>query len=126
MCVALFSYVWKHGEQCHGADGRPGESCSSRVIVARPVLTQERHRGWRRNGWLSGRRPWADSRVPPTGGPYVAQWQSWRRLVPARPNSVGMSSQRPTWCGSGGDGRTGLTAMGMTDPTGLMSRRGPV
>jgi hypothetical protein len=59
------------------------------------------------------------------GGPYVTQWPSWRRLVPARPNSVGVSSQCPAWCSSGGDGRTGLTATGMTDPTGLMSRRGP-
>jgi hypothetical protein len=32
----------------------------------------------------------------------------------------------PAWCGSGGDGRTGLTATGMTDPAGLTSRRGPV
>jgi hypothetical protein len=32
----------------------------------------------------------------------------------------------PAWCGSGGDGRTGLTAMGVTDPVGLTSRRGPV
>jgi hypothetical protein len=27
-----------------------------------------------------------------TGGPYVAQWPSWRRLVPVFSNSVGMSS----------------------------------
>jgi hypothetical protein len=26
MRVALFPYVWRHGEQYHGADGRPGES----------------------------------------------------------------------------------------------------
>jgi hypothetical protein len=77
MRVALFSYVLRHGEQCHGVDGRPGESFSSRGVVARPVLVQERLRGWRRSGWFSGRHPWADSRAPPTGGPYVAQWQSW-------------------------------------------------
>jgi hypothetical protein len=59
------------------------------------------------------------------GGPYVAQWPLWRRLVPARPNSVGMSSQCPAWCSSGGDGRTGLTATGMTAPAGPTSRRGP-
>jgi hypothetical protein len=23
---ALFPYVWRHGEQCHGIDGHPGES----------------------------------------------------------------------------------------------------
>jgi hypothetical protein len=26
MRAALFPYVWRHGEQCHGVDGRPGES----------------------------------------------------------------------------------------------------
>jgi hypothetical protein len=41
MCATLFSYVWRHDEQCHGADGRPGESCSSRGVVARLVLVQE-------------------------------------------------------------------------------------
>jgi hypothetical protein len=59
------------------------------------------------------------------GGPYVTQWPLWRRLDPARPNSIGMSSQCPAWCGSGGDGRTGLTATGMTDPASLTSRHGP-
>jgi hypothetical protein len=58
------------------------------------------------------------------GEAYVTQWPSWRRLVPARPNSVGVSSQCLAWCSSGGYGRTGLTATGMTDPVGLMSRRG--
>jgi hypothetical protein len=56
MCSALFSYVWRHGEQCHGADGRPGESCSNRGVVAHHVLVQEQLRGWWRSGWLSGRR----------------------------------------------------------------------
>jgi hypothetical protein len=56
MRAALFPYVWKHGEQCHEADGRPGESRSGRGVVARPVLVQERFRGWRRSGWSSSRR----------------------------------------------------------------------
>jgi hypothetical protein len=56
MRATLFSYMWKHGEQCHGADGRPGESCSGRGVVARPVLVQERFRGWRLSGWSSGCR----------------------------------------------------------------------
>jgi hypothetical protein len=56
MLAALFSYVWRRGEQCHRADGRPGESRSSRGVVARPVLVQEWFRGWRRSGWSSGRR----------------------------------------------------------------------
>jgi hypothetical protein len=68
MCAALFPYVWKHGEKCHGADGRPGESRSGRGVVVRHVLVQERFRWWRRSGWSSKRSPWADSRVPSTGG----------------------------------------------------------
>jgi hypothetical protein len=67
----------------------------------------------------------ADSRVSSTGGSYEAQWQSWRRLVPVLSNCIGMSSLCLAWCGSGGDGRTGLTATGKTAPTGLTSRRGP-
>jgi hypothetical protein len=55
-CVPHYSsYVWKHGEQCHGADGRPGESSPSRGVVVRLVLVQARFRGWQRSGWLSGR-----------------------------------------------------------------------
>jgi hypothetical protein len=56
MHATLFPYVWRRGEQCHGADGRPGESCSSRGVMTRPVLVQERFRGWRRSGWSFGRR----------------------------------------------------------------------
>jgi hypothetical protein len=73
MRAALFSYVWRRGERYHGADGRPGESCSSRGVVAHPVLIREQLRGWWRSGWLSGRRPWAGTKVPSTGGPYAAQ-----------------------------------------------------
>jgi hypothetical protein len=56
MHAALFIYIWRRGEQCHGADGRPGESCSSRGVVARPVLVQLQFQGWRRSGWSSGHR----------------------------------------------------------------------
>jgi hypothetical protein len=55
MRAALFYYVWRRGEQCHGADGRPGESCSSQGVVAHPVLVQEQLPGWWHSGWLSGR-----------------------------------------------------------------------
>jgi hypothetical protein len=89
MRAALFSYVWRRGEQCHGVDGRPGESCSSWGVVARLVLVQEQLRGWWRSGWLSVRRPRTGSRVPSTGGPYAAQWRAWRRPVPMRSNSIG-------------------------------------
>jgi hypothetical protein len=89
MRAALFSFVWRRVEQCHGADGCLGKSCSSRGVVAHPVLVQEQLRGWRRSGWLSSRRPRAGSRVLSTGCPYTAQWRSWRRLVPVHSNSVG-------------------------------------
>jgi hypothetical protein len=40
--------------------------------------------------WLAVRPPpRAGSRVPSTGGPYAAQWQSWQRLVPVNSNSIG-------------------------------------
>jgi hypothetical protein len=110
MHAALFSYMWRCGEQCHGADGHPGESCSSRDVVARHVLVKQQFRGWRCSGWSSGRRRGPIQGCRQRGGAYAAQWQSWRRLLPGNSNSIGMSSQCPAWCGSGGDGRTGLTA----------------
>jgi hypothetical protein len=61
-----YSYVWRHGVQCHGVDGRPGESCFWRGIVARPVRVQEWLRGWRRRGRLFEGCPFEDSRVPLT------------------------------------------------------------
>jgi hypothetical protein len=64
MHVALFSFVWRHGEQCHGIDGRPSESsparaswyvlCSYRndlqgdgIVVGRLVAVRGPIRGWR-------------------------------------------------------------------------------
>jgi hypothetical protein len=61
-------YVWWHGVQCSGVDGRPGESCFRRDVMARPVSVQERLRGWWRRGRPFGGRPRAGSRVPLTGG----------------------------------------------------------
>jgi hypothetical protein len=89
MRATLFSYVWRRGEQRHGADGRPGESCSSRCVVGRPVLIKEWLRGWRRSGWSSGRRRGPVRGRRQQGDPYAAQWRSWRRLVPAHSNSIG-------------------------------------
>jgi hypothetical protein len=37
MRAALFSYVWRRGEQCHGVDDCPGESRSCWGVVVRPV-----------------------------------------------------------------------------------------
>jgi hypothetical protein len=75
MHAALFPYVWRHGEQCHGADGCPGESspagaswcvlCSYRsglegggVAVGRPAAVVGRFEGAIDGGrtWHSGRR----------------------------------------------------------------------
>jgi hypothetical protein len=112
--------------QCHGVDNRPGESCSSRGVVERPVLVQERLRGWWCRGWLSGRRPWADSRVPSTG---VRMRHSGRHgdiLSLCTPKALGMSLQYSAWHCSGGDGRIGLTATEKTAPAGPTSRRSPV
>jgi hypothetical protein len=121
MRAALFPYVWRHGEQCHGVDGRPGESSPAEASWC--VLCSYRS-GLEGGGIVVGRLVAVVGRFEGAvdGGAYVAQWQSWRRLVPARPNSVGMSPQCLAWCGSGGDGRTGLTATGMTDPAGLTPR----
>jgi hypothetical protein len=126
MRAALFSYVWMYGEQCRGAVGCPGESCSSRDVVVRPVLVQGQLRGWRRIGWSSGRRPWADSRVPLTGARTRHSGGRGDVLSPCTPTASGMSSQCPPWRCSGGDGRTGLTVTGKTAPAGLTSRRSPV
>jgi hypothetical protein len=45
MHAALFLHVLRYGEQRRRVDGRPGESCSSRSVVERPVPEQERLRG---------------------------------------------------------------------------------
>jgi hypothetical protein len=61
-----FAYVRRHGVQCHGVDGRPGESQFYRGVMACPVRIQE----WLRGGWCRGcsfeGRPREDSRVPLT------------------------------------------------------------
>jgi hypothetical protein len=47
-------------------------------------------------------------------------------LSPCAPTALGMSSQYLAWRCSGGDGRTGLTAMEKIIPADLTSRRSPV
>jgi hypothetical protein len=126
MRAALFSYVWRCGEQCHGADGRPGESCSSRGVVARPVLVQERLRGWRRSGWSSDRHRGPDRGCRQRGARTRHSGDRGDVLSPRTPTASGMSSQCPVWRCSGGDGHTGLTATGKTAPAGLTSQRSPV
>jgi hypothetical protein len=51
--ISLRVEVWR---AVLGADGRPGESRSYWGVVVRHVLVQERLRGWRCSGWLTGRR----------------------------------------------------------------------
>jgi hypothetical protein len=119
MRAALFPYVRRHGEQCHGADGRLGESRSCWGVMARPVPVQERLRGWRRSGWSSGRRPWADSRVPLTGGSIRGTVAVVAMSCPRAPQ------QRLDVVTVPGDGGTGSTTRGMIYPAGLTSRRGP-
>jgi hypothetical protein len=52
MRAALFHYVWRHGKQCHGADGRLGESSPCRGVVVRPVLARS---GFEGGGVVVGR-----------------------------------------------------------------------
>jgi hypothetical protein len=122
MRAALFPYVWRRGVQCHGADGCPGESYSSRGVVACPVLVQERLRG---GGVVVGRSATAADRFEGAvnGGPYAAQWRRGDVLSPCTPAASGMSSQCMVWRYSGGDGRIELTATRETAPAGLTSRR---
>jgi hypothetical protein len=100
-------YVWRHGAQCHGVDGRPGESCFWRDVMACPVSIQERLRGWRCRGRPFGGRPRADSRVPLTGG--RTRHISGRGGVPSShtPTALGMMMQCSGWShradGDGGD-----------------------
>jgi hypothetical protein len=51
MRAALFPYVWRHGEQCHGADSRPDES--SLVVASWCVLCSYR-RGFEGGGVVVG------------------------------------------------------------------------
>jgi hypothetical protein len=121
MRAALFSYVWRCGEQCNGVNSRPGESCSSWGVVARPVLVQEQLRGWRRSGWLSGRCRGPVRGCRQRGVRTLHSGGRGNVLSLCTPTALRMSSQCPPWCCSGGDGRTGLTATGKTAPTGLTS-----
>jgi hypothetical protein len=126
MRAALLSYVRRRGEQCHGVDDRPGESCSSRGIVARPVLVQERLRGWWCRGWLSDRHPRAGSRASSTEVRTRYSGRHGDVPSPCVPTASGLSLQCPAWRCSGGDGRTRLTATEKTAPAGPTSRRSPV
>jgi hypothetical protein len=121
-----FIYVWRHGAQCRGVDGRPGESCFCWDVMASPVLIQERLRGWRYRGRLFGGRPRADSRVPLTGGHTEHSSGSDNVLSPRASIVSGMVLQCPGWCCDDEAGHTGLMATEGTRPADPTSRRGPV
>jgi hypothetical protein len=112
--------------QGHEVDDRPGESCSSWGVVARPVLVQERLRGWWCRGWMSSCCPRAGSRGPSTGARTRYSGRHGDVLPPCAPTASGMLPQYPARRCSDGDGRTGLTATGKTAPAGTTSRRSPV
>jgi hypothetical protein len=95
MRAALFSYVWRHGEQFYGVDGRPGESrpvvalwrvlCPNRsgfegsgVEVGCPAAVRGPIRGCRQQG----------GRMRHSGGRGDV-------LSPCTPTASGMSSQCP-------------------------------
>jgi hypothetical protein len=79
-----FIYVRRHGVQCRGVDGCPGESCFWRDVMACPVSVQERHRGWRRRDFSFSHCLYIGLRVRLTGG---------RRAHSSRRG--GVSSPRP-------------------------------
>jgi hypothetical protein len=63
-----FIYMWRHGAQFHGVDGRPGESCIWWGVMVCPVSVQERLRGLRCRGYPFGCCPYIGLRVWLTGG----------------------------------------------------------
>jgi hypothetical protein len=63
-----FVYVKRHGVQRCGVDGRPGESCIWRGVMACPVSVQERLKGWWCRDFSFSRRPYIGFRVRLTGG----------------------------------------------------------
>jgi hypothetical protein len=107
------------------SDGRPGESCFWRSVMACPMLVQERLRGWRRGSFTFGRRPYADSRVQLTGGRKGHNSRCGGVLSPHTPTTSGMVLQCPGWRRDGGDGRTGPMVTEETRLTGPTSRHGP-
>jgi hypothetical protein len=120
------NYVWRHGVQCHGVDGRPGESCFWQGVTVRPVRAHEQLRGWRRRGCPFEGRPREDSRVPLTWGRTRHSGWSGGVLSPYASTASGTGMQWPGWRRGGGDGRTGPMATEVTAPTSLTSRHSPV
>jgi hypothetical protein len=123
--LQCFIYVWRHGVQCRGIDGRPGESCFRWDIMMCLVSVHERLRGWRCRGRSFGGRPHIDSRVPLTGGRTRHSSRRGDVLSPHTSTASGMAMQCPGWCLDGGDGRTGPMATEVTGSAVLTSRRSP-
>jgi hypothetical protein len=107
MHAALFPYMWRHGEQCHGADDRPGESsptaaswcvlCSYRsglegggVAVGRPAAVVGRFEGAVDGGPVRGTVAIVATSCPcapqqrrdvVTVPDVVLQWRGWSHKV---------------------------------------------
>jgi hypothetical protein len=92
-----FIYVWRYGVQCRGVDGRLGESCFWRDIMACPVSVQERLRGWRCRSLPFGVRPRADSRVSLTRARTGHNSGCSDVLSPRVPTASGMALQWLGW-----------------------------
>jgi hypothetical protein len=120
-----FIYVWRHGVQCRGVDGRPGESCFWRDVMACPVSVQEPLRRWRCRGRSFGGHPHADLMVPLTRGRTRHSSGRGNVLSPRTSTASRMALQCPGWRHGGGDGRTGLMVTEVTSPAGLTSRGSP-
>jgi hypothetical protein len=107
MRVALFPYVWRHGEQCHGVDGCPGESSPAEaswcvlfsyrsglegggIVVGRLVAVVGRFEGAVDGGGVRGtvavvatscpRAPQQRRDVATVPG-VVRQWRGWSHRV---------------------------------------------
>jgi hypothetical protein len=81
MRAALFSYVWRRGEQCHRVDDHPGESCS--VMASWRVLCPNRS-GFEGGGIEVGCP--AATRGPARG---------CRQRASVRSTGAGMATSRP-------------------------------
>jgi hypothetical protein len=103
-----FIYVWMYGVQCHGVDGRPGESCFWRDVMAHPVSVQERLRAWPCGGCPFGVRPPADSRVPLSRGRTGHSSGCGDVLSLRGPTASGMALQWLGWPHRAGGDRGGV------------------
>jgi hypothetical protein len=80
------SYIWWHGAQCRGVDGRPDKSCSRRASWRVLYPPKSGFEGGYVGASRFGRRPYVDSRAQLTEG---------QRMHSGRCGGV-LSSRAPT------------------------------